>query len=329
MLASQSVRQVSSKSAYVYIALSLALLALVYLNLLSGLDWQQPMAWQVLWQLRLPALLTALLVGASLALSSAVLQVLLRNPLADPGIIGISSGAGLSAALLMLVFSGIGVTFLWLLPLGCFIGALASTLAIYMVAKRFQASHSAVILSGIAISTLCAAVVAWLHLFADANAMRNLLFWLMGSLHQADWYQLALAGPLIVGLIFYVLCRGGSLNLLYFGNNAATLAGVPVVRFNRQMLLCCALLVACSVALAGSIAFVGLIVPHIMRRLFGFDNRQVLIASALGGALLLSLVLAVNQQFANVSLPVSMLTSTIGAPVFLVMLLQQRRSRHA
>ncbi len=282
---------------------------------------------RVLLQLRLPVVLTAVFVGAGLAVSSAVLQVLLRNPLADPGMIGITSGASLFAAILLLVGGGSGWMLSYLhygLPLFCFLGAICSTFLISHIARRISGADSAVILTGIAISTLCGAIVAWMYLFSDAQSLRNLTFWLMGSLHQADWAILAAALPLMFVLLIYVLRQGQALNWYYFGAADAQLAGLDVTRFNHRMLLATALLVGCAVSIAGSIAFVGLLVPHLLRNFLGHDNRLIVPASAFAGALLMLLVVLLSDWISGIQIPVSMITATLGGPVFFFSLLKLR-----
>ena len=273
---------------------------------------------KILLQLRLPVVLTAIFVGAALAVSSAVLQILLRNPLADPGIIGITSGASLSAALVLLLGGAFVVANIhYVLPLVCFAGALLSTFIISAIAKRLTDVTTAIILTGIAISTLCGAIIAWLFLFSDAQSMRNLTFWLMGSLHQADWTILTIALPLMALLIGYAVTQGRKLNWYYFGDNDAQLSGLNVKTFSRNMLICSAVLVGAALSIAGSIAFVGLLVPHLLRNFFGFNNQFILPASALVGAILMLLVVLFSSIFGGFSIPVSMITASLGGPIFL------------
>ncbi len=275
-------------------------------------------------QLRLPLLLCAAVVGACLSLSAAMLQVSLRNPLADPGIIGISSGASLCAAIFLL--TPLGDDLVYGLPLFSFIGAMLSSLLIYAIARRY-AGGQGVILAGIALSTLAGAMIAWLYFYADAQSLRNLTFWLMGSLHQADWPQLRLALPLALILLVLYSRQGQRLNLLYFSPLSAAAAGLDAPRFERFILLGAALMVGLAVSLAGSIAFVGLLVPHLLRLWLGHDNRLILPASALYGALLMVLVALASGGLNAVALPVSMLTATLGGPVFFYALLKGGRVR--
>ena len=274
-------------------------------------------------QLTLPLAVTAVLVGAALSASAACLQVLLSNPLADPSIIGISSGASLFAAVVIL--SGLPSLvqyFHYWLPVACFVGALLSTLLVYGIARRLQSSPVAVVLAGIAISTLSGAVIGWLYYFADAQAMRNLTFWLMGSLYQADAKILTVAAPIILIALGFVIVKASSLNRLYLGDSTAKASGVDVLMLNKQLILACSLLVGVAVAIAGSIAFLGLLVPHVLRLCFGFDNRLIITISAMCGASLLLLIAIVSELWAITAFPVSMLTASIGGPIFIFALLR-------
>lgn len=282
----------------------------------------------VLFQLTIPLGLTAVLVGAALSVSAACLQVLLNNPLADPSIIGISSGASLCAAIVLLTgMGGAAMYFHYWLPLVCFVGALVSTLLIYAVAKRMQSSPVAVILAGIAISTVSGAIIAWLYYFADAQALRNLTFWLMGSLYQADPLLLSIAAPILLLPVLFITSKAKALNLLYLGHSTAHTLGVDVQRLNKSLLVACALAVGAAVALAGSIAFIGLLVPHLLRQLLGHDNRLIIPASALVGAALLLIIAIMSELWAVTTFPVSMLTASIGGPVFVYALLRGQFNR--
>lgn len=269
-------------------------------------------------QLQIPLILTACLVGAALSVSGATLQVVLRNPLADPGIIGITSGASLVAALLLLLTPQWATAYLhYLLPFGCFVGALLSTFIIYRLARKLVGSSTAVILAGIAISTLSGAVIAWLYMFSDANALRNLTFWLMGSLYQTNWLILSVGGPLIVIAVGLQLFFAGDLNKLYAGEIAAKSSGVDVEKLTERALIICAIAVGTAVSMAGSIAFVGLLVPHILRLIIGHNNRYLLPLSALSGASLLMLVALCSEMTRAITLPVSMVTATLGGPLLI------------
>ncbi len=291
-------------------------------------DWRSftdpELHWHIIINLQLPLIVNATLVGATLAVSGGTLQVVLRNPLADPGIIGITSGASLCAAGLLLLPFSLPLPMHYLLPIGCFTGALISTWLIFKIAKRLDNAASAVILAGIAISTLAGAIIGWLYLIADASAMRNLTFWIMGSLHQTDWVLLAVSGPIMLVSIAMQLYYAKRMNFLYAGELATAAAGVcPQTLINRCLFIT-ALGVGAAVSVSGSIAFIGLLVPHLLRFMVGHDNQKLLPATALSGALILLLVVAVAELSAVISLPVSMVTATIGGPLLLAVLYRGR-----
>lgn len=279
--------------------------------------------------IRLPVLLTAIGVGSAISISSAALQILLRNPLADPGIIGISAGASLMAAIVLLTGS---ITFLpgafdsvayYVLPIACFIGALLSSFIIYALARKLQASVSAVILAGIGISTIAGAIIGWLFMYAPPQSIKNLSFWLMGSLQNTNFTSLAFALPIISISAILLMMQGKKLNYLYLGGASAQLKGVDPIQFERKILILTALLVGTSVSIAGSIAFIGLLIPHFVRQLVGHDNRIVLPISGLMGATLLIITALINEWLFSMIVPVSMLTATIGGPLFIYSLLKQ------
>lgn len=301
----------------------LAVLLLIGLNLFAHPSLLSDSVEQhIFMQLSLPIMITAILVGSALSMSSATLQVVLNNPLADPGIIGISSGASLCAGIV--IIGGIlpSSALVWGLPIACFIGALVSSALIFRLAQRLKLTHAGVILAGIAISTVCAAVLAWLYILGDAQATRNLTFWLMGSFDHTHYPILGVAGTaLILGMT--VLIRERShLNALYLGHHNAQLLGVEPKHLTRKLLIVCALLVGVSVSIAGSIAFVGLLVPHILRRLLGRDNRLIIPLSGMVGAALMLVIVNINHLLSGVILPVSLLTATIGGPIFIYVLYQ-------
>lgn len=274
-------------------------------------------------------MLTALTVGGSIAGASAALQVLLKNPLADPGIIGISSGASLFAAAFILLsgaqLGGFVVGDYWqvsiyVLPLLCFVGALLSSLLIFTLAKWMGGAVSSVILSGIAISTLCSAMIGWMFLVAPPNQLQSLTFWLMGSLDNTTWASLSVSLPVTLVCLSLLFVKRGAFNKLYLGEQSATLSGIDIKKFHTQALLIIALLVGISVSIAGSIAFLGLLIPHFVRRLHGNDNRIVIPLSAIAGASVMILCALINSALTNVTLPISMLTASIGAPLFIYVL---------
>lgn len=299
---------------------------LVIINLLYPLwSFDPEIAWQVFWHLQLPQVLTALIVGSALSASAAVLQVLLRNPLADPGMIGISSGASLMAAALLLSPLSQWNYITYLLPLACFLGALGSTWLMFHLARRLAFTPVAVILAGIALSTISSAIVAWLYLYATPNQLRDLTFWLMGSLQHTDLGLLAGASVILVICSVFLRSLLPQLNRLYLGTTQASLLGVNVAHTTQLALLVSAVMVGLSVAIAGAIAFIGLLVPHIVRQLFGHDNRIVIPISALLGSILLLSIVTFTTFSGAIALPVSLLTATIGGPFFIYILFHRQQ----
>jgi iron complex transport system permease protein len=287
----------------------------------------------ILLSIKLPIALTAILVGFAIASASAALQVVLHNPLADPGIIGVSSGASLMAAIFIFFLSSMGIystynfaahSMYWM-PLLCFLGASLSGILIYFVAKKIGQSSTSFVLAGIAVSTLFSAIIAWLFLIAPPQALQSLTFWLMGSLAYTDAFSLSVAGPIIAIASIFLLRIGWKINHLYLGVNEAILAGINAVTLNRVVFLLVALLVGVSVSIAGSIAFLGLLVPHSIRRIHGHDNRQVLLCCGLLGATVLMVCAIVNEYVFATHVPLSLITASIGAPVFLYLLFAKKQ----
>ncbi|UXN66986.1 iron ABC transporter permease (plasmid) [Phyllobacterium sp. A18/5-2] len=285
----------------------------------------------IIYDIRLPRVILGALIGASLAVSGAVMQGLFRNPLADPGIVGVSAGAGLGAVSMIVL----GGTFLaplialfgfYALPLAAFFGALAFTLILYRVAtRRGQTSIATMLLAGIALGAMAGAYMGVLVYIADDRQLRDLTFWGLGSLAGANWVKIAAAGPFIVSalLISPFLARG--LNGLALGEAAASHLGIPVQRFKRIAIVVVAGATGASVAVSGGIGFVGVVVPHLLRLMIGPDHRYLLPAAALLGASLLLLADAVSRTIVAPSeLPIGIVTAAVGAPFFLWILLRRR-----
>ncbi len=220
--------------------------------------------------IRLPRVLLALLVGAALALSGCVMQGLFRNPLADPGLLGISSGAALAvASWLVLPFSATGLIALYMPMLAAFIGSLAVMVVIFILSRAEEGSLSRLLLVGIAINALCGALVGVLSWLSNDAQLRQLSLWGMGSLGQAEWPTLLVAATLIIPAALAVWWMASRLNLLQLGDEEAHYLGVNVQALQRWLLLCSAVLVAAAVAISGVIGFIGLVVPHLMRLWLG------------------------------------------------------------
>ncbi|HBY0125147.1 TPA: hypothetical protein MIN89_02590 [Klebsiella pneumoniae] len=274
--------------------------------------------------------LLALLVGAALALSGCVMQGLFRNPLADPGLLGISSGAALAvASWLVLPFSAAGLIALYMPMLAAFIGSLAVMVVIFILSRAEEGSLSRLLLVGIAINALCGALVGVLSWLSNDAQLRQLSLWGMGSLGQAEWPTLLVAATLIIPAALAVWWMASRLNLLQLGDEEAHYLGVNVQVLQRWLLLCSAVLVAAAVAISGVIGFIGLVVPHLMRLWLGPDHRGLIPGSLLAGAILLLLADTLARTVAApAEIPVGLLTSLLGAPWFLWLVFRRENSRH-
>ncbi|MEH6493311.1 FecCD family ABC transporter permease [Halopseudomonas sp.] len=283
-------------------------------------------------QIRMPRTLMGLLVGATLALTGAAMQGLFRNPLADPGLIGVSSGAALGAALVIVL----GATVLARLPaallpyatvLGAFLGGVATTWLVYRLGQSVQGtSVASMLLAGIAIAAISGAVIGLLSYLADDVMLRTLTFWNMGSLGGASYQRVAVLA-VCCALVWWRLPRQAkALNALLLGESEARHLGVDVERVKRELVLVTALGVGACVAMAGLIGFVGLVIPHLVRLLLGADHRRVLPASMLLGAGLLVLAdVGARLIVSPAELPIGIITAVLGAPFFLALLLRAQR----
>lgn len=292
--------------------------------------WQAPLsdlAWQIWLTIRLPRVLLAVLTGMALAVSGAVMQGLFRNPLADPGLLGISSGAGLAVALsVVLPVSLPPLLALWLPSLAAFAGSLVVMLLIFSFSRLAQGQLARLLLVGIAINALCGAAVGVLSWLSNDQQLRQLSLWGMGSLTGAQWPSLLVCALLIVPALLLVQTRARRLNLLQLGEEDAHYMGVDVKRTQRQLLVLSALLVGTAVAVSGIIGFVGLVVPHVMRFCLGSDHRWLLPGAALAGAILLLLADTLARTVViPAEMPVGLLTSLLGGPWFLWQILRQQR----
>lgn len=274
---------------------------------------------QIWLTIRLPRVLLALVIGGSLALAGCVMQGLFRNPLADPGLLGISSGAALAVALwVVLPLSLPALVMLYAPMLAAFLGALAATVAIFLLSQQRNSSLSRLLLVGIAINALCGAAVGVLSWVSNDAQLRQLSLWGMGSLGQAQWSTLLAVASLMVPTVLVIWRLANALNVLQLGDEEAHYLGVDVAVVQRILLLCSALLVAAAVAVSGVISFVGLVVPHLMRMWLGADHRAAIPGSVLAGAsLLLVADTAARTLVAPAEMPVGLLTSLLGAPWFL------------
>jgi iron complex transport system permease protein len=299
-------------------------------------DWFAPGALSgrdriIIYDIRLPRMVLGALVGGGLAVAGAVLQGLFRNPLADPGIIGVSAGAALGAVSMIVLGTTVlaPVTLalgIFALPVAAFVGGLATVLVLYRIATRQgQTSVATMLLAGIALGAMAAAFTGVLVFMADDRQLRDLIFWQLGSLAGATWTKIWASGP-IIGLALAAmpfLARG--LNAFALGEATAAHLGVPVQRFKHAAILSATAATGAAVAVSGGIAFVGIVVPHLLRLAIGPDHRYLLPASALLGAILLLVADAVARTIvAPAELPIGIVTAAAGAPFFLWILLRKR-----
>ncbi|MCC2657339.1 MAG: iron transporter permease [Panacagrimonas sp.] len=279
--------------------------------------------------LRLPRIALAFLVGATLACSGTAMQGLFRNPLADPGLVGVSSGAALAAVAMIVSAPHLHLPASWMpfaTPLASFAGGLAAALLAGRLAASDGYTRSAtLLLAGLAINSIAGAGIGLLTQIAGDSALREAMFWLFGSLSKSGWDELAVAAPILIGTLLLIPRDARALNALLLGESEAMHLGVNVERLKRRLILLIVLSVAACVALTGVIGFVGLVVPHLLRLLLGPDHVRLLPASALGGAALLALAdWAARTIVAPAELPIGILTALIGGPFFLLLLIQMR-----
>ncbi|WP_193747486.1 FecCD family ABC transporter permease [Cellvibrio sp. OA-2007] len=326
------------KKSFTALTLSLlgAIIAAAVLSLNSGAAsipllqgftdiWQgeQSLAATILGQIRLPRLCLAIIVGATLGMAGAAMQGLLRNPLADPGVLGVTSGAALGAVG-VLYFGAAAAAWYWL-PSAAIAGALLSLLLVYVLAG-LHSSMLALILAGVAISSITGALIAVALNFAPSlYAMQEIIFWLMGSLVNRHWDHVHMALPLAVIGWLLMLSRSRFLDALSLGEESTRSLGFNNHRERGILLLGIAISVGACVAVSGSIGFVGLIIPHLLRPLVGYRPGRLMFTSALGGALLLVLADILVRQFDSArELKLGVVTSLLGGPFFLLLILKTR-----
>ncbi|MGK7294972.1 MAG: FecCD family ABC transporter permease [Candidatus Wenzhouxiangella sp. M2_3B_020] len=278
--------------------------------------------WRIVFEIRLPRALAALVTGSLLALAGALMQVLLRNPLADPYVLGVSGGAAAFALAAMLF----GLTFVPI-EIAAFAGALLSSVTVFVLAHGSGPwSTARMLLTGVVVAAGWGAVISLMLALGDDRSLRGMLFWLMGDLGYARvsaWWL-----PALVGIVALLMLRARSLNVLAAGETQAALLGEPPRRRYTEIYVAASALTALAVAIAGTIGFVGLIVPHLMRLIVGSDHRRLLPAAAMfGGAFLVVADTLARNLFSPRQLPVGVLTALVGVPLFLLLLHRAARGR--
>lgn len=316
----QNIRWLLCLSVLMLLALLLSLCA-GELWILPG-DWFSPRGELFVWQIRLPRTLAVLLVGAALAISGAVMQALFENPLAEPGLLGVSNGAGVG--LIAAVLLGQGQLPNWALGLCAIAGALIITLILLRFARR-HLSTSRLLLAGVALGIICSALMTWAIYFSTSVDLRQLMYWMMGGFGGVDWRQSWLMLALIPVLL-WICCQSRPMNMLALGEISARQLGLPLWFWRNVLVAATGWMVGVSVALAGAIGFIGLVIPHILRLCGLTDHRVLLPGCALAGAsaLLLADIVA-RLALAAAALPIGVVTATLGAPVFIWLLLKAGR----
>lgn len=310
------------------LCLSVLMLLALLLSLCAGEQWISPGDWFTprgelfVWQIRLPRTLAVLLVGAALAISGAVMQALFENPLAEPGLLGVSNGAGVG--LIAAVLLGQGQLPNWALGLCAIAGALIITLILLRFARR-HLSTSRLLLAGVALGIICSALMTWAIYFSTSVDLRQLMYWMMGGFGGVDWRQSWLMLALIPVLL-WICCQSRPMNMLALGEISARQLGLPLWFWRNVLVAATGWMVGVSVAPAGAIGFIGLVIPHILRLCGLTDHRVLLPGCALAGAsaLLLADIVA-RLALAAAELPIGVVTATLGAPVFIWLLLKAGR----
>jgi iron complex transport system permease protein len=285
---------------------------------------------QIVWQVRLPRVLMAFVVGAGLAVAGAVLQAVVRNPLADPYVLGVSAGASLGAVSVLTLggLAGTGLAAAVGVSGAAFLGALG-TLALVLLLGRtgYRLDPQRLLLAGVALSYLLQAATTYLQLRVSSNQLAAVLFWLLGTVAGADWAKLALPTALVATATLCLMAYGRQLNALLLGDDAAASLGVRVHRLRLFLLIVAAALTAAVISVAGGVGFVGLIAPHCVRLLIGADHRRLLPAAALLGGVFLVLADLLGRVVAQpLELPLGVITAAAGVPFFLVLLRRSART---
>lgn len=288
---------------------------------------EDPQVYAVLWHIRFPRIVLGLLVGASLAVSGAVMQAIFSNPLAEPGIIGVSSGAAVGASITIVFFPNALAGFS--VPLGAFCSGLLAVFLVYFLSRsNGKAEVITLVLTGIAITAVCSAITSITTFIAPTTARDQIVFWQMGSLNAASWTQVTTVGIVAAVGLTWAFIISGKLDILALGEKAAGHVGLNVHMIRLSAITLTALLTAAAVSYAGVISFVGLIVPHVLRLTIGPANKYLLPASMLGGALLITISdTAARNLIPFADLPIGIFTALVGGPTFFILL--RRRMRGA
>lgn len=294
----------------------------VLTSLLRG-ESGQSVHWTIIWQIRLPRVLLAAVVGATLGVGGLVFQALLRNPLAEPYILGVSGGSAVGAILGMIL----GLRFFPGVAGLAFAGSLATLLLVLILTSRHrQVQENSLLLAGVMVNAFCSAIITFLISITEHTKLQGILFWLMGDLSSADITQVGGLGILLLPSFILIFALARPMNLLQFGRDTAHSLGVNVQAVSAILLVVTSLMVSASVCLVGLIGFVGLVIPHVLRLLLGPDHRLLVPACVLGGAAFMTACdLLARLSSIQGQLPVGVVTALIGAPAFIFLLARSKR----
>lgn len=283
----------------------------------------------IVYELRLPKILTAVLVGACLALSGHLFQILLSNPLAEPGLLGVSSLSSLFIITGAVLFGYLNVKYdVFFLVSFSGLGALIAVTIILKLAKVLgQYSSAALILSGISLTTLISALTSWLIFYSENEQLRTFNLWMLGSFEHVTYAQIIFISVIAIVCSVVAVYKSSDLNLLYLGDQNASLYGVKVNKLRKYMLVVASALAACAVALGGVIAFIGLLVPHATRMKFGHDNKLVLPMLIINGGTSMIIIEWISRTAMSLQLPLGLVTATIGGPFFLLILFKHFKNQ--
>ncbi|QIW10979.1 iron ABC transporter permease [Francisella sp. LA112445] len=308
--------------------LSIKLGALSF-SLDSIFDKNNALVEQVVLQLRLPRLVASAVVGAGLAVSGVMMQGLFRNPLADPALLGMTSGASLFAIIFLLVTENVIQTSFvatWGMGISAFVGSLVITLMTYLLSvTKGRSNLGILVLAGVAINALCGALIGVMTYLSDDGILRNITFWSMGSFANISWGQVVFLLASVFVAILFMRNISKYLNAMISGEEYARMLGINIQQYKFKSIVIIALLVGASTAVAGPIAFIGLVVPHIMRFLIGNEHKYLMFFSAIFGALLLTVADVLSRMILSpAELPIGLMTALIGAPYFVYLLFSKK-----
>lgn len=305
------------------------ILNIIMYNLgLSSIDsnWFTQEELAIIWYIRLPRLIIGILVGAALGIAGATMQGIFGNPLADPGIVGVSAGAAVGAVISMAL--GLSVYNIFVMPAFAFLGSIIAVfITVFLAMRNGKIPVMTLLLAGVAVGMLFGAVTSGLLTIMNQQQLQQYLFWMVGGLDFRRWEHVYMSLPIIVIGIAILLILARHLNILALGESYAKAVGMSVMPFRITFLAIASMITASAVCVSGNIGFVGLVIPHMMRIIFGPDHRILLPASALGGALFLALSDFIGRTlFYSIEIRVGIITALLGTPYFLYLLRKARKS---